>query len=534
MHLISVLASGVRGAESGVARIYQRGKSAKATWYSDAEATGVGSTADITLDENGGAIAYVGEYVTVVVSDSAGSTVRTFTQMGSDSVVEVRSPSFTGTDYSSGASAAGKPSDLNSVLDKWSASGGSTAAGASSTDFKVVHEDTVKTLYSAMGPTWELAINVKDPVYGAKGDGSTDDYAAIASAASAAILSARALYFPPGDYVLGTSLAISVPMIGHGPSLTTLTSTVTSGAAFTHFAVADQVPIQGLEFRNTGNSTGVLMSASSAVRWQFRDCLFTGGTGNGLFQFSGSQAYDIGFFNCRFDPNSSNSDGLRALDNTGRIVMSECTWTTPPSYTPTNGLIYGTGIYITGGQVELGATTTGTLSIYKATASKVRGACHGMSITASGGAAVTGFELGSLTTDSIFDESGNAVPDYSDSTFTLYTYSISAQPYKVNLLTRESRTDVMSASTSITLDAVNFMRHSISGAGVTGPAVSMPAALIANSPVFIEIVGTTGTPALASVNVSGVGTTSHNLNGGERSLYWGFGGASWIAAEAIS
>lgn len=52
-------------------------------------------------------------------------------------------------------------------------------------------------------------INVKDPAYGAKGDGSTDDASAI-NAALAAVPQYGAVYFPSGTYIIGTVLTASV------------------------------------------------------------------------------------------------------------------------------------------------------------------------------------------------------------------------------------------------------------------------------------------------------------------------------------
>ncbi|MEU4236046.1 glycosyl hydrolase family 28-related protein [Actinoplanes sp. NPDC026619] len=61
---------------------------------------------------------------------------------------------------------------------------------------------------AADGVTTELLINVKDPQYGAAGDGRTDDTAAIQAALDAAApnpIGGRAgrVYLPPGDYLVG-------------------------------------------------------------------------------------------------------------------------------------------------------------------------------------------------------------------------------------------------------------------------------------------------------------------------------------------
>src|SRR4030042_1797749 len=131
MQLISTLASGVKGAENGTAQIYVRGTSTRATYYTDFEAgTSIATGADVSLDSNGGAEIYVNQYVDVVVKDRNGSTVREFTEGKAAPNLEYIGQSFTGVDYTTGASATRKPVNLQTILDAWL-----TSAGAA--DFKV-------------------------------------------------------------------------------------------------------------------------------------------------------------------------------------------------------------------------------------------------------------------------------------------------------------------------------------------------------------------------------------------------------------
>jgi hypothetical protein len=113
MHLIQTLAAGVKGAENGTATIVKRGTSTNATYYTDFDGGDGGTTGSLTLDSNGGAVRYVDELVDVVVKDSSGTTVRSFTEMVGSGNVEVKSQSFTGTHYDTGASAASNGEQSN-------------------------------------------------------------------------------------------------------------------------------------------------------------------------------------------------------------------------------------------------------------------------------------------------------------------------------------------------------------------------------------------------------------------------------------
>jgi hypothetical protein len=69
--------------------------------------------------------------------------------------------------------------------------------------------DPSKYTAGATGNTDSLPINVKDPAYGAVGDGVTDDTAAIQAALDAVPVGGRAVYLPAGIYKVTSSLNIT-------------------------------------------------------------------------------------------------------------------------------------------------------------------------------------------------------------------------------------------------------------------------------------------------------------------------------------
>lgn len=201
MHLISPLAAGIVGADNGVARIYRRGTSTRATVYTDFESTtGDSSGDDIDLDSSGSAIVYANELVQVQVYDSLGELVRDFISGAGAYAVEVISPAFTGTDYTTGQRAVSKPTNAGALFDLWLASAGSI-------DWEVLYSGTATELQDALGALYGMFFNVKSPEFGALGDGSTDDAAAWQAAHDAADAAGGGIVFvPPGDYLHGSTI----------------------------------------------------------------------------------------------------------------------------------------------------------------------------------------------------------------------------------------------------------------------------------------------------------------------------------------
>lgn len=256
MKLLDVLASGVRGAENGSVDILARGTSTRAQVFTDYDGAGAQTPLQaLTLDANGGAIWYVNQAVTCRAYSSTGAVVRQFTAFEAATDVEVRSQSFTGQDYTTGASAAGNPTLLSTVLDGWKPSAGAT-------NFNVLVGATIRTIAAAITAASGMFFNVKDPAYGALGDGTTDDRAAVQAAITAANVVGGWVFFPPSatPYLIG-SPGLTVNgcagfMGSHGAVLNSTTNgmtqiTVTAGSN-------GKFEIIGLSFTGSGNTSAWL------------------------------------------------------------------------------------------------------------------------------------------------------------------------------------------------------------------------------------------------------------------------------------
>jgi hypothetical protein len=210
MHLIAPLASGLADAANGSVTFYERGTTIVANYYADFEATQLLSGQSVLLDSNGSLVAYVAALVDVEVKNDLGVVVREFVAGAHDAAVEVISPSFTGTDYTSGAVGTQKPTDLGRVLDAWLTSAGSP-------DWKVLVGGVATTMQAAVALAAATFFNVK--TYGALGNGTGDDTAAITATITAAVAAGGGtVFFPPGVYRVVSAITLpgSVTLLGSG------------------------------------------------------------------------------------------------------------------------------------------------------------------------------------------------------------------------------------------------------------------------------------------------------------------------------
>jgi hypothetical protein len=236
MQLVTPLCAGIAGAENGTVDIFYRGSSLRAITYTSFEAAGAVTPTDaLTLDAHGGRVVYVDAMVNCIVKDSSGTVVREFVAGVKDAAVECITKSFTGVDYATGASGASKPTNLQTILDAIYDSFGAL-------DAKVSYAGTTRTVKSVLQSVGGMYVNVKDPTYGAAGDGATDDAAAVQAALTAAssLIAGTTLgatvFFPPGIYSLKSGLTVpyGVSLLGCGTRSSVLEMDTTTATTLTY------------------------------------------------------------------------------------------------------------------------------------------------------------------------------------------------------------------------------------------------------------------------------------------------------------
>jgi hypothetical protein len=305
MQLIGVLAAGVAGAASGHAEIYVRRTTTRATYYTSAEgtdttgqSTAISTGANVDLDSNGGASVYVNQSVDVVVKDSDGATVRSFTEMEASPNVEARTASMLGTHYTTGASAASNPVTLQEVLDRVITSFGST-------NWNVLYNGSASTLQSALTDIAGVWFNVK--TYGATGDGSTDDSTAIQAAIDAAELiysstgKVGVVFFPSGIYKTTVALTATNSVILCGTP--TVTSTILLDHASNNAVTITSPGAQLINIQikhNQANSGDIITLGASAAFYARRLAIAPHSGSTGHLIKTGGASCNIVIDDCQF------------------------------------------------------------------------------------------------------------------------------------------------------------------------------------------------------------------------------------------
>lgn len=409
MHLIAPLVSGVTGAANGTVDIYQRGTSQRATYYTDFEGfTAVTPTAAMTLDANGGFEAYVDELVDVVVKDSSGSTVRSFTAGASSPAVELRSQSFTGTSYDTGAgittSGASKPTELQTVMDLWKTTNGSI-------DWKVLVDGAAKSIQAAIAAFSGIFYNVKDPTYGAEGDGATNDASAIQAAIDAANSAGGGIvFFPKGTYQVGSAIVLKtgVSMWGTGPyssiiETTHATNDVLQGSAV--HSPGEYCAINDLMIRASLSASGAMFATSAASGYYyFRNVKFGDGTNETGDLVQDTNGCFLDFERCTWALASATQDGIVATASANtRVSANSCHFY--PVTAPSSTIFVDVGdCRITNCFFNCGDATSGTLSCIRTNASAI---ITGNRFEQTGGATTTAITSNTLTSEEKIVEDNN-------------------------------------------------------------------------------------------------------------------------------
>jgi hypothetical protein len=341
MNLIGILASGVRGAESGSAQLRRRGTSTPATYYDSFEADGGAYTSDVVLDANGGATVYVNEVVDVTVYDSQGALVRSFTAGHDAPAVELKSQSFTGVNYKTGLSGAGEPTTLQAVMDLVKTSFGTT-------DFKVLVNSEEKLLSDVLFFTEGRVYNVVD--YGATGDGVTDDQAAIQAALDAANADGGGfVYFPEGTYYIESALNVNgdITMAGDSRDRTKVLidfDSVTSVAIDLRSSSVVDVTRMSFEYNSGTPASGRSYFDCAGTRARFYDCQISEDTVSAVNGETGIDvlAGDVIISNCRIyttRPAGVSSIGVKVSGASTRCWIDKCLFDTVGAQTVTSSAI---------------------------------------------------------------------------------------------------------------------------------------------------------------------------------------------------
>lgn len=445
--LVQFLAAGVNGAASGTATFLLRGtaSSAAAVLYNDFEATAQPGTNVIVLDANGAAEVYTDAYVDVVIRNSAGTTLRTVTLGNSAQVTEVESISFTGTDYDGApANTVGEPVTLETVLDRWIASGGAP-------DWQVMIDGVATDLDAAFAPLGGVFTNVQSPAFGATGDGVTDDTTAIIAANTAA--AGGIVYFPPGTYKVTTASFSGVNMnwLGAGPGASVISGT-TGGdmITLTDNTVSGWKKFTDLGFGSSGAYTR-LFSLEESQNVAFSNCVFDGtNCSDSVASFSASagQARDI-FTDCTFVIGSSTDAALYNRSTAGNHLLSVkgCNFQVPSGFT--GSILLGADFSVDGCRFDASAVTSG--AYYHINAADVTFAGRYVGNFSNnrfldGGSTGHVFNLTGLTSSCDFSESGNVFVGFTAPTATAQkgqTYDISdaetGLPGDIHLGSRKGR-----------------------------------------------------------------------------------------------
>lgn len=449
MHAVTALLSGIRGAEGGYAQLFERGTTTRATWYETFEGDNADSSGDnIALDEYGSVEVYVSDLVDVVVLDRSGAEVRRFTDGYGSGSVEVRSQSFTGTDYDDASTGAGSnyPTTVQAVLDLWK-----TKTGAK--DWDVLLGSTTYELVDILGALVGLVFNVKSPTYGALGDGVADDTVAINAALTDAAVNGGIVFFPAGAYRITSALTVGaeVSLVGVGPSSSGLVtdhasagSLVVSGAGAYGFQV-----MRGISVGASQSNSGVRVAVSGNAKVLCENCYFGGGNTTGNVLTITGASTEVTMLDCELVTDSSNQR-LISSTQAKRARFSRCKFTAlAATYTPATGMVVAISCDFDRCTWDASACTGGTVDYYETGSSTLDATFADCRFLNGGGATVTAFVLGTYAASSYFEERnsyfGSTVTAYSYTSFDLVTNQITAV---VRLLTRERRTYYSSEGSS--------------------------------------------------------------------------------------
>ena len=266
MKLVSILATNRAEAANGTAKLFAHETSTPIQWWTDFEGLGPQSAGtDVQLDSNGKAEVYVQQLADVRIYNSDGVELDNLVLGEDGSAVIVKSPAFTGTNHETGIEAANEEVTITELFDRWKETNGGT-------DWKILLDGVETPISGAIGSLIGLVYNVKDPEYGAVGDGVADDTTAIDAAIAAATpvgdTPGGIVFFPKGTYLCASQLVIKagVWLVGVGRGASVLRSDETTKDSFLWNSNSGSEVIAGLRFEQlSASSYDILFSSSSEL-----------------------------------------------------------------------------------------------------------------------------------------------------------------------------------------------------------------------------------------------------------------------------
>jgi hypothetical protein len=417
--LVECLVAGIAGATSGTATFVLRGtaSSAASVLYNDFEMTTQPGTNVITLDSNGCAEIYCNAYCDMTLKNQAGTTLRTVTVGDAATTVEVISDSFTGTSYTGSPTAVSQPITLTALLNKWDNSAGAP-------DWKVLVGGVATNLSSAVAGFTGMFVNVKDPAYGAVGDGVADDTTAIANAVGAA--NGGIVFFPTGTYkVSGISLTeASFHLLGSGAGISKITSATVSAdiLAITDKTLSGIKIVEGLGFESSAAVRyHALMEEGQNV--YFRNCVFDATNADSAIS-NNTATLDTyyHFTDCRFLVGANTNSAILTGNSTEPVsyLLNNCVFTVASGFT--GDVLQGPGMHVTNSVFDASAVTSGVYYHVDAESSNGSGTYTGSFVGNKfydGGSSGFVFDFSGLVASSNFREDNNVFIGFTDPTVIL-------------------------------------------------------------------------------------------------------------------
>lgn len=472
MHLISPLISGVANAGNGSALICRRGSTVLATLYSSFEGDSFASSSldsndRLILDSYGRCEVYVNDLCDVHVYDADGTLQISFTAGYSAAGIEVRSGSFTGSEYDfSAANQRSLPTTLQAVLDLW-------------------YSTRAMTDWALPSATQPFVI-VTDDAYGAKGDNVTDDTVSI-QAAIAAAGQGGVVFFPTGTYRTTGTLHVThsgVTLVGVGASrpegstasqLSEIRVDSSSSSVITLSAGVSLVTVTGLALGSAQANTATLVDLPLATSIALRYCWLGGdhSTGHLVTLASG---VSLAASHTGFSVGGATASAIHTVSADASIDLDRCGFTSAGVTYSGDGLVYGNNIRAWNCGFSPGHLL-GTLACIKFNSgaglmSGIVSGCTFSTASFSGTGDVVGMDLATPSFSSTFIESGNRFPianQYETLAFTAYVYGFTLG---VNIQLRSRDTRVLflsdnSASITLPLDQYGTVILQTTNAAVT-------------------------------------------------------------------